>query len=52
MIPMIAGAGWLYQVHRNRQYWLTKAEKRRAVLLMAAITLCVSASILLLFLHR
>ena len=47
MIPMIAGAGWLYQVHRNRQYWLTKAERRRAMCLGAAIAVCVAISVLL-----
>jgi len=52
MIPLIAQAGWLYQVHRNRQYWLTKAEKRRALVLVCAISASIALSTLLWVAYR
>jgi hypothetical protein len=45
MIPTITHL--LYRVHHERQYWLTRAEKRRAALLLGGIVLCIGLSVLL-----
>ena len=38
---------YLYQVHRNRQHYLTSIEKRKAIKLVSAITFCVTVSSIL-----
>jgi hypothetical protein len=45
MIHMLSR--YLYECERNKQYWLTRAEKRRAMLLLCGITLCVTITVLL-----
>jgi hypothetical protein len=46
MIPML-GQGWLYQLHRNKAHFLTRAERKRAMLFLCGITACVTTTILL-----
>jgi len=41
MIPLL-GQGWLYQVQRNRQHYLTQAERRRVGYFVAGITVCIA----------
>jgi hypothetical protein len=45
MIPTISHL--LYRVHHERQYWLTRAEKRRAALLLSLIAACIIISVIL-----
>ena len=49
MIIML-GQGMLYHIHHNRQEMLTKAE-RRTVLVTCAVTLGITAGVILWLLH-
>ena len=44
MIPTIGDL--LYRVHHEKQYWLTREEKRRAVSYIIAILILITISIL------
>jgi hypothetical protein len=41
----------LQQLHYQRQYWLTRAERRRAIIFMSLLTVLVTISILLWLLY-
>jgi hypothetical protein len=45
MIPTISHL--LYRVHHEREYWLTRAEKRRALLLTCGIMACLTITVLI-----
>lgn len=45
MIPTIGD--YLYQLHHHKQYWLTRAERRRAILLLCGITACLGLTLFL-----
>ena len=47
MIPTLISDCFLYKVHRNREQYLTQAERRRAMLLGSGITMAITISILL-----
>ena len=47
MIHTLTTSGYLYKVNRHRQKFLTQIEKRRAVMLCAGITACVTISTLI-----
>ena len=46
MIPLM-GQGYLYDVHRHRQFYQEKLDKRKAFLLTCLIALCVGLSTLI-----
>jgi hypothetical protein len=41
MIPTL-GKGMLFEVTRNKERWLTEAERRRAVMLFAGLFACIT----------
>jgi hypothetical protein len=45
MIPTVSHL--LYRVHHERQYWLTRAEKRRAFVLACGLIFVIATGILL-----
>jgi hypothetical protein len=44
MIPFLSR--YMQQLHHERVYWLTKAEKRRAIRLICLLLLCIAIIIL------
>jgi hypothetical protein len=49
-IPMISD--WLYQLHSNRVYWLTRAERRRALRLFCVLTALITISVVLWIVYK
>ncbi len=50
MIPFISR--YMQQFHANRIYWLTRAEKRRAICLACALVVLLTISALLWWAYR
>jgi hypothetical protein len=50
MIPTITT--YLYRLQHERQYWLSKSERRRAILLCCALTTLITISVLMWILYR
>jgi hypothetical protein len=42
---------YMQQWHHEKQYWLTRAEKRRAFMLTCGIMVCVTITVMLWLLH-
>jgi hypothetical protein len=45
MIPFISK--YFYELHNNKIYWLTKAERRKAWLMACGILICITIALIL-----
>jgi len=52
MITTLSTSGFLFQVNRNRQQYLTALEKRRSFLYCVGIAVCVTIATLIFVIYR